>query len=553
MPKKLNLKELLLNVSKEILKRKVIFFTSLYAFCVTCFVIFIKDDSITKKLLDVLYGALLGSLVSFPIFILTENMNHFKKYLTQFFLVLATVVLGCLAIKGFGNKAYGYLYYYGIFFASMAITILIFMPSKKETAYFANLVKNFFFSLLMATIIMAGFSLLTLAFTQLIYEVYGVEKIYEVCAAFSFILFFINAFSYQLFTHREDETSGKALKIICVYIILPIYFILMLVLYAYLIKALILREFPRGQINWFVSFASLSFIVFYFILSEHKEVVAVKFFYSFGSFALIPLIAVQLPAFFIRVNAYGFTGYRYSSLLFIIFSIIFVILTIVNHFYKKLKLEKISLSLLAAFILFDTLSPFNLIDVAYKSQLTRLENIMLKYNIFDGKKFLNYDVVALEKNISAEDRKQLLGAYQYICYKSSKKPEWFETRANSKKYNFTDFFGIKEYTGEKNLARISNVARISLDFTNTYIDISEFSTLIEVRWSFESVASIYFQDEDLTNFVLSIKKDSTSENYVPYIDLKNGKRFYCTSLYYEYNLETKTFSYCNIYGYLLTR
>ncbi|MEL3908133.1 MAG: DUF4153 domain-containing protein [Treponemataceae bacterium] len=557
---KSRVKYFLQDVSKTVFEHKTIFATSVLTFLSCCFLIFSEDKStVAKEVLEQLIKAsFFATLISLPVSLLTENFLSVKKYSIQILATIASGLLAYFASSGFGNSVYKNLYYFGLFGFATLITIFIFIPKEKSKTYFACLLKNFLFTLLMSGILAGGLSILVAAFENLIYMFPKAYRVYYCCIAFSFTVFFVNVFSYFLFSKRNEKSSGKAVKIIFLYILFPLYYILLLLLYTYLIKSLILWKLPQGQINWFVSFACVFYFIFYFVLREYDEIPAVKLFYKYGAIVLIPLICIQVIAFFIRVNAYGFTGYRFSSLLFIIFSAMMVAIS----FVKKLNFEKTALCLLSAFVLFASCTPCNLIDVAYKSQFSRMEKILYKYEIYDGEKLLSYDVDAFDAKITDSDREKLFGAVNYLRYETDKKkPAWFETQVDADK-SYRICFGISQTPKDTTEIRfdINN-----FDDNKTTFDIANFSTMYPFiisdgtyTYDYENkenkrireIKSIVIKGYDLTDYLLDMvdKKDPPK-----YIDFPTGTRIYFTHIYFRYDTVLNEFKYYNLKGYVLEK
>ena len=576
------IKSALSQVIVYLLEQKVVFAFTLFAFVFACISTFNKY-SLTKfywdgRFEDLSYAFALGSVFAIPASLLAKRLGKiWQKYALEIALAVLGTVLGYFSYRnGFGNEVYSGLYYFGIGFAVITASLFLFIPKNNERTYFALIFKYFLFCSLMTLFVMGGLCLLAYAVQNLILGT-DEDNVYPCCFWFGFLVFAINSFAFHLFYRMEEKSSGKAFKIISLYILCPIFAVLLLILYAYLVKALVLRKLPNGQINWFVSFASLFYIVFYFILREYDELPPIRAFYRFGAFAFIPLICVQLPAYFIRVNAYGFTGYRYTSLLFIIFSIITIALT----FVKKGAFTKYALLLLSALILFDSVTPMNLINVAYNDQFKRMMRIMDKYEMFDHEKssLSDYDRNALEQNISDDDRKALYESHYYITSKSKLDcPEWME-RKNKEYYTnylyFEELFGIKDEREKEELITLSR-SLLSKNEKDE-IDLSLFTKMRELSDNFSSseykdgkwieyadektrvIAETAYGDYDLTDFFFSLKNDDKNgeseknlDGYVFYSP--DEKTTFCFEyIDFTYNADRKLFRRYEFRGYIFSR
>ncbi|MCR5435908.1 MAG: DUF4153 domain-containing protein [Treponema sp.] len=516
---KTKIKEALSEAVAHIAATKVIFIASFITFVIAS--VNMCMDQPPEFLEDLLLAFLMAAFFAIPATLLTQKLPALKKYLIQSGVAVAGFVLGLFAHRGFGNSVYNELYYFGILCAITLITLYLFIPKGNSRTYFSLVFKHALFCTFMTLILMGGLCLLIYAVQNLILNTSD-SDVYGCCVFFCIFVFGVNTFTYYLFNRREDESSGKAFKVITLYILFPVFAVLILILYIYLLKALFLFKLPNGQINWFVSFASCFYIVFYFILREHDELPVIKFFYKFGAFVFIPLILIQIYAYFIRVNAYGFTGYRYSSLLFIIFSIITITLT----FIKKGKYVNWAIIALTAIVLFDSVTPFNLINMAHKSQFSRMVKVMNKYDIYDEAtdSIKLYDPVALENTITDEDRDALVSSFHYIMSTSHlPQPEWTlkekwvgETKHTSYR-SFEEVFGIKSKREEEKMIYFEKTFKF-----NEVLNIEDFK-------EFKRVHENVFADEWKDGEHLEYAKEISEISYTS----KSGKIYNFNELFFS--------------------
>ena len=559
---KAKLKETLAQSLEYLSMAKITFITSCIAFIFSALLIYLNDNIYEELTL----AFLMGTAFSIPATLLTQKLTVLKKYLIQGLTASTGFVLGFFSYRGFGNNIYKELYYFGILCAVLLITLYLFIPKEKSRTYFALVFKYALFTIFMTIILLGGICLLIFAIQNLILNTDDYD-VYECCSCFCAIIFGINVFCYYLFYRRQEESSGKAFKVIALYILFPVFAILLLILYVYLIKALVLLKLPNGQINWFVSFASCFYIVFYFILREYDELPVIKYFYKFGAIPFIPLIIIQIYAYFIRVNAYGFTGYRYSSLLFILFSIITIALT----FIKQGKYSQHAILVLTFFVVFDSLTPFNLIKMAHKSQFTRMINILNKYQMYDSGTgtLTDYDKALIEKTITDQDRDALYSSFRYLSWTSSiPMPDWaMETEYKNgnlykNKLNFEETFGIKRESEKEKLVKFEK------DFKREgRIDIRDFAEMVpfnyseyayqwkDGEWNEYAVEIPSAQIEtkygtfDLTDFFLTLDNDMSGNDLLWYKADENFSICF-TSISYTYNEDRKLFYSYYLSGYI---
>ena len=559
---KAKIKEAMSQALEYLSMAKVIFITSCIAFIFSTLFVYL-DEEIYKELT---LAFLMGTSFSIPATLLTQKLTRLKKYLIQGLTTTTGFVLGFFSHRGFGDDVYKELYYFGLLCAVILITLYLFIPKKKSRTYFSLVFKYALFTLFISLILLGGICLLIFAIQNLILSTDDYD-IYICCSCFCSIIFGINVFCYYLFYRCQEESSGKAFKVIALYILFPVFAILLFILYIYLIKALVLFKLPNGQINWFVSFASCFYIVFYFILREYDELGVIRFFYKFGAFAFIPLIILQIYAYFIRVNAYGFTGYRYSSLLFIIFSILTIALT----FIKQGKYSHHAILVLTFFVIFDSLTPFNLIKMAHKSQFSRMLKILNKYEMYDSLNdtLTNYNKAELEKTITDEDRDALYSSFSYLSWTSSvplpqwaMKTEYSNGKPYQSKMNFEEAFGLKRERQQEELIVFEK------DFKRDgRINIQSFSEMVPFNYSQYAykwedgklneyavkIPSAEIETKygtfDLTAFFLSLDKNSSSDGLLWYAPDESFSICF-TSISYSYNQDRRLFYSYSLSGYL---
>lgn len=488
--------------------------------------------------------AFLMAVVFLPVTdLLTEKIKILYRYLIQTAVAILTggAAYLCFYLSDlYLNQDYGYLFYFGVMIAVLCVTVFLFTPKNECKVYYSNIFKNFLFCLLLVTVGVLGGFLLLYAVDSLIHEF---DDIWDLEAAISYIFYifiFINLFSYYLFEKRE-EPVGKGFKIIFLYVLFPVYFLLLLILYIYLLKALFTWSLPNGQINWFVSFATAFYMVFYFVLKEYEDLKIIKWFYKVGGLIFVPLILVQFPAYFIRVNAYGLTGWRYSSLFYNIFATLFIAST----FIKKGKYTKYSVLVLGIISLLISVTPFNLIEVPKKSQITKMVQILKKYEMIENNKLTNYNKAEINSKISEEDRRKLTSAYHYLHYTNYFNiPEWL----NSKE-NFKDQFGIDsenkssdhefKFTGDYSATiNIDGYKTIKRDSVSRY----SYYNNSENRILIPGISKINF---DVTEYIRQDKSE------ILYITVDENTCLVIYDYSYRYNLEIRNFKYFSINYYIL--
>ncbi|MBQ1998492.1 MAG: DUF4153 domain-containing protein [Spirochaetales bacterium] len=494
------IKEKIITLAKSVMQQKTIFIMSIITFVLSC--IFICTICTKNRVfLHSACGLMFAMLCLLPVILFTQNLSVKKKYFIQGFAGILMSALGFVLFHYKHDSSYSEMVRWGIIFTVAVVSVFLFVYKSDSSVFISNLIKNTSFCSLICLILFLGFFLLAAAFISLFLKDFSREDlVYEILLSFCGTFVFPNIFTYYLFEMRNEKTAGKAFKILFLYIMFPLYIILLTLLYAYLFKSVIVQELPRGQINWFVSFATCFYFVFYYTLREYKENLFIKWFYKIGGIILFPLIVIQCVSFKIRVDAYGFTELRYASLLYIIFSVTAILCTVI----KKGKIANWNLIILGGFILLATVSPLNMIDVPYKKQLNRMEYVLKKYKMFDGK-LLDYNADEIEKNMSVDDRKVLFDSFSYIFYSSLPDPQWFGKIDSGKNTQaiFEDIFGIKTNSED-------DVVHGYFTSKGFEFNISGYNTATYKWIGKDEKTSIMLEDIDMTEFILSCNFDKNS-------------------------------------------
>ncbi len=532
----------------SLFNEEIIFLTTLFSAAFAILDIYVPDDEFFKTLF---LSFSIASVYTICYSHLTRKLDSIARLAIQALLSLTTAGVCFFLFHNTTDSAYELMYYHGLLFSGAAF--IVFLLSKNENDYpvYANIIKYLFFTGLLAFLLFLGTTLLVLAFSYLIYEIHDLYKVLESLAFFFFLVVHVNFYVYYLF-EKNSEKSGRAFKIIFLYTLFPVYLLLILVLYTYLIKALVQFKMPVGTINWFVSFASAFFILFRFTLQEFKDSKIISLFYKYGGLLLIPLIIIQSWACFERISIYGFTGTRYSSLLVIIFTMFFIVVT----FIKNGKYTRFTLPVLIAFFIISCLSPLNLIHVGYKSQMNRITAVMTKYEMLENGELKNFKPEEIQKNITEEDLNTFISARNYLTNKTAHKtPSWISFEKNNSLYQ------IHNTPNESNSATDSFSDGIYKDLNQSY-NIGGYSTFYKAYLYYNIknnnksenpknkniIITINEKEFDISKNILQIKeaKQSGDVSFPYYLQLDDSHMIIINYLSFEYDKEKEAFNNCTI-------
>jgi len=518
------------------------FFTT---FCLTAVLFLIGGYMVLREprgdLLDTLTRVILT--VSFGILVCTFGKILYEKYvkpvkitriLTEAGLILFSACAYPL-LKGYESDPYLVMGYTGIMIA-LFVGIVYVVSEQGISKTFSYMFKSTVFNWLTCLIVMAGASICIFAFHSLIYSMKDVWKVYSVAFLFIWAVLFLNL-SLSAIPKRGAELKIPAIfRIMVMYVALPLYLLLVTILYIYLGKILLTRSFPSGQVNWFASFASLFFVFFLFALTQYREENKfARILVKFGGYGVIPIIAVQFTAVYIRLSSYGLTTARYVSLVLNILALIFAVVSLV----KSGKYVKHMLPVLMGAALIVTLTPLNAIDVPARNQSARLicvleQNGMVK----DGEIIPNGDV-------SNEDKIKITSGYQYLRRSDSKVVP--HVIKDTFEQGFRDVLGFDgEYRYYERYVENGHLVYYTHDYD--FLDISGYSKL----YNKESYGNWEY-DHDLAEYAAELYAEHGEDSKDVRMELQIGEDLLMLTRLHFYRDENNEITVYSYNGYLLEK
>ena len=158
---------------------------------------------------------------------------------------------------------------------------------------------------------------------------------------------------------------------------------------------------PVGRLNWFGCFALLFYVFFYLSVDETDGKLQ-KMFKVSGAYLLVPILAIQLYAVWIRVSAYGLTTARFLSLLLVAVAAGFMLTSITTMPVGR------GFLLLAVLAVLFTCTNLNIYDVPNRSQEARLKNALSRGGVLTNDK--------IDENVEMEDEfyEDAKSSYDYL-------------------------------------------------------------------------------------------------------------------------------------------
>ena len=287
----------------------------------------------------------------------------------------------------------------------MAFAYLLYR-NDEDKPVFGYMVQSAIYCSLAVLVANVGLVISILAFYSLIYEFRDMEKVIFDLTNIMFLVYFVMMCGYVPDRNTEIKLS-RTYSTVFNRIGFTVYLSLIAILYIYIIKIILTWQLPVGRLNWFGSLALLFYVLFYLSMSS-EEGKPQKLFIRYGGIMLLPILAIQLFAIYIRVSAYGLTELRYASLVMIVFAVLFIINSIIRKKVTWIFVAGAIISLLV------TVTPLNIIDVPCRDQASRLMKVVNKYSLMVGGKY-KYD-----DRVTAEDREILISCHDFLRYSEGK-------------------------------------------------------------------------------------------------------------------------------------
>lgn len=295
-----------------------------------------------------------------------------------------------------------------IAFYCMFLFIPYFYRKENYELYIINLVTKFLITYLYSLILYAGLA----ALIGTINTLFSLEISYKIY--FDMGLIVIGVFAPIFFlgdlpkNHQELTLSSypKVIKILMLYIVMPLITAYSITLYAYFAKILITMQWPEGIVsNLVLWYSFISVVVIFAIYPLREGNRWAKSFSQWFPIIVIPLLAMMFVALSIRINAYGITENRYFSFitgLWILCCMIYLIVV------KKVRTILLPVSVAIVALLVVT-GPWNCFSVSTASQSARFEHILNKYDLLEAGK-----ITKISKEISDGDKQEISSILAYF-------------------------------------------------------------------------------------------------------------------------------------------
>ena len=368
-------------------------------------------------------------------------------------------------------------------------------------------------------VLYVGLSVAILSFDKL-FNANINSKIYA--QLFFFILgvfntwFFLSGLPENLDELENMDFYPKGLKIFTQYVLLPLVIIYLLILYLYMGKIIIQWQLPMGWVSYLVLGFSTTGIFSLLLIEPLREMEGINWIKKFSKWfylILFPLIVLLFIAILRRTGEYGITEKRY----FVFVLALWLAVMALYFSVSKIKNIKIIPYTLCFIAFITSFGPWGAISLSERSQMGRLEEILVKNKILvDGK------IVKAVNPITDEESQDVSSVIQFLNERNSLKKiqPWFTENLDTIKSRMAD--GVYKYKE----AKITDLMGIQYSlYKRNFLQDERY-----YNWNLKDFNSVNLKGYDY--FLIY--------RYSSYEKEKSGKMFPMDSnrIYVEYNPET---------------
>lgn len=207
-------------------------------------------------------------------------------------------------------------------------------------------------------------------------------------------------------SNLDRQDFPEVLKVLLVYIIMPLLAVYTLILYIYFAKIIITLQWPVGLVGHLVLwYAVISTTTIFLVTPLEKENKWVKTFVFWFTKVVLPLLVMMFFSLGKRIEAYGVTENRY----YVLVLGLWVLGTMLYWNFSRRRNNIILPLSLAILALISVCGPFSAYAISIKSQTNRFYDIVTKYDMLRDEK-----LKTPKTDISDPDKKEINEIIKYF-------------------------------------------------------------------------------------------------------------------------------------------
>lgn len=290
---------------------------------------------------------------------------------------------------------------------------LPYLPYKEGyEKYIIKILTVFFITVLYSAVLYGGLAAILFTFDRLLGITVKSKIYYYTWLAVAFIFapaYFLAGIPGK---HEELEEEGypKLLKILLLYIVMPLVTAYTAILYMYFIKIIFTGQWPKGLVsNLVLWYSVIDASVLFLITPLRHENKWAGIFLKWFPRVILPVLIMMFISMGIRINEYGITENRY----FVLALGAWVTGIMIYYSFKKKYVNIVLPVTLSIVALVSVLGPFSSYSVSIWSQNRRLQQVLVKNNMLEDGRIIP------AKNVSVQDKNDINGILEYFNNKHS--------------------------------------------------------------------------------------------------------------------------------------
>ena len=542
---KINFKEKLLSLVQFI---KKVFdklpVTTIIIFLYTIFLSIIIDSDLDSRIWiqKVLFFGVLFAVGTFFSEVVFENKDKKRYVFYLVSLILSVLFTNYIVSKKEPNMTIiKILGVYEISQISFSLFYIIRKLKKDLSEYILKVLINFTKTTFVYGILSLGIAIIGEIFNYLILDSKG--NFLDNIEILIFGFYYVPKMIFSLFD-VEEEVNGF-FKGLVKYVLMPLITISFIIIYMYILKILIMRDFPKNQI---FRILSALFIVGFPIWTSMNylkdESIISKISFKLP-FAFIPFIFLQIYTIGIRISSNGVTPLRYVCVFLIIAEIIYSIFYIA----KKQNIYYMILVCGLMLIIGLIVPIINMFDVSNYSQYCILKS---------------YDIT---ESLDNKAKNKVYGAYNYLAG-SDDGEEYIKKTLNNEEIEIIEGFSEHGYYRNdsiyvdyrnKNALNIEGYKKLTevTCYSSDDIDIRKLDFEIELEGESEVVKKVQFKNVfgDLVDELAQNGEEGFNEYIEKHNDIKldDNSKLIISNIYMNYDIEADILETIHVSGYLLEK
>lgn len=343
-------------------------------------------------------------------------------------------------------------------------------------------------SYIFSVVLMIGLSLAVLSLKEL-FKVDIQSRVYENLSVICFVIFapiyFLTNVPTRENKFKQEYRFDNFLKILGLYILLPILLLYFLILYIYLIQIVVKWELPNGWVSTLVSTLALGGFVCMLILYPLRLTYdkRVEVFSRYFPLLILPLLVLMSIGIFRRIADYGLSINR----CYVLILNVWLYGVSIYLFISKAKHLKWTLVSFAALAFLVSVGPWSVFSVTKRSIVPEMEQQLTTTGLWNKNKMINFNDLT---NLPQKQREVFFDKFSYL----------FENYgAESVQYMFVDslqkknIWELRESIGlEEVYMRTDKNKHFNFRLPSNY--------LIGIDSNFKSVATLYLNDNEQKSF-----------------------------------------------------